>query len=375
MQEERLRTIIITPPISNAGVHPLSNLVDIMSEVSDSVSLITGTTDLRPFKKTKSDIQVCKIPYSVKSNGFAKILNHIYLQLVISQKLIKFSNRGNILIFFLDSHAYNIPVLMGRLLRKKIIFLLAASISGSSETKSGFFTKASIFSESVNFRMADRIIVYSPALTEKWNLQNYAAKIRTAHEHFLFQDKFGIKNKLDDRPPLVGYIGRLCAEKGVARLIQALPAIFSCRNKKFRVMIGGDGPLKRDIVESIEEQKLTGRVDITGRISHDDLPEYLNRLRLLIIPSYSEGLPNIMLEAMACGTPVLATPVGAITDFIEDKKTGFIMKNNSPECIAENINRALDDPDLGEIVSNAKNLVDKEFTFDSTVAQWREDPE
>jgi glycosyltransferase involved in cell wall biosynthesis len=137
------------------------------------------------------------------------------------------------------------------------------------------------------------------------------------------------------------------------------------------VLIGGDGSLKDQIVKTLEDQGLTSRVELTDWISHEELPLYLNNLRLLVIPSYTEGLPNIMLEAMACGTPVLATPIGAVPDIIKDGETGFFMEDNTPECIARNIIRALHDPNLEKIALHAKTMIEREFTFENTVKQWK----
>jgi len=84
-------------------------------------------------------------------------------------------------------------------------------------------------------------------------------------------------------------------------------------------------------MRTLDNNGLITRVDIPGWISQVDLAKYLNTLRLLVLPSSTEGLPNILLEAIACGTPVVSTPVGAIPDIIQDDENGFIMDNNSPD--------------------------------------------
>jgi len=137
-------------------------------------------------------------------------------------------------------------------------------------------------------------------------------------------------------------------------------------------MLIGDGYLRESIIQYISENELDGTVILPGWIDHEILPPFLNRMKLLVIPSDTEGLPNIMLESMACGTPVLATPVGAIPDYINDGETGFIMEDNSLECVAANVIRALDSPDLENIAENGRLFVEANFTFGRVVSRWQE---
>ena len=74
---------------------------------------------------------------------------------------------------------------------------------------------------------------------------------------------------------------------------------------------------------------------------------------------------------MGCGTPVLVTSVGSIPDVIKDGNIGFIMKDNSSECIAETVIRALEHLELEKIVKNARALVEWEFTYEAVVERYR----
>jgi glycosyltransferase involved in cell wall biosynthesis len=81
-------------------------------------------------------------------------------------------------------------------------------------------------------------------------------------------------------------------------------------------------------------------------VPHESLPEFLNQVKLFIVPSYQEGIPLTLKEVMACGAIVVATRVGGIPGILEDGKTGVIMRDNSPACLAQAIARALVSPRL-----------------------------
>jgi glycosyltransferase involved in cell wall biosynthesis len=348
---------------------PLSHLREILGEISPELCSILAVSPELAGKMAFDSRKDKIILYKKQTSRLFRLINYGVLNLKISKKILLGSRDVDSYVFFWAT-GFLLPMMCAKVRNKKIIWLLPSSTKKMDEHKGNFLNLMVIPLQFLSGKIADKIVLYSPNLIQEWELQSYADKILIAHEHFIQFDTFTITTPLHGRPLLIGYIGRLSEEKGVRRFVESLPAVMNHR-KSLRVLIGGNGPLKEEIGVFLREKKLTDHVEIAGWISHDHLPDYLNMLHLLVIPSFTEGLPNIMLEAMACGTPVAATSVGAIPDSIRDGETGFIIKNNSPECISANIIRALEDPDREKIAMNAKKMVEKEFSFESTVMQWK----
>jgi glycosyltransferase involved in cell wall biosynthesis len=103
--------------------------------------------------------------------------------------------------------------------------------------------------------------------------------------------------------------------------------------------IYGDGILYDKIKSIISDKRLYDKVYLCGSVLNSELSYYLNHLKLLVVPSFTEAGPRIAFEAMSCGTPVLKTPCGLASDVIHDGVNGFIMEDNSSNCVANNIIR------------------------------------
>ena len=277
--------------------------------------------------------------HKASNNSIIRIFRYILLNFNISLKIYLTKNNYNSVIFFCEQGLF-FPIIVARIFKKKIYWLLPSSFNKTIEYNPDPLLKFLVYYHQISFYIVNFILLYSPRLISEWNLEKFRHKILIAPFHSININSFQVTTSFSDRPSIIGYIGRLSAEKGVMNFVQALPSILNDR-KDLSVFIGGEGRLKEIIKELLQMENLTARVDLHGWISHDVLPQYMNQLRLLIIPSYTESGPIILLEAMACGTPVLATPVGIIPDFIIDGQTGFMMEDNSPQCIAENIIRVL----------------------------------
>lgn len=359
---------ILTIPIRESGNIPLSHLVEIFYFLSDKLYLITGNDGLKFFSGDKR-IQTYGIYFEKGINIFTRILKYIYMELKLSYQLLKIIKKVDIWIFFIGGDTIMLPMLTAKLFRKKVVLVFVGSSVQTHKSAGDNLFKLLEISSKINCTLSNRIILYSKNLINEFNLGKYKKKIYIAHEHYLDFNKFKIKKRYDDRDNLVGYIGRLSEEKGVFNLIKAISQLLKIRNDIKFIFIG-DGDAREKIEKYLIENKLHNKVIMKGWILNEKLPDYFNELKLIVLPSYTEGLPNVLLEAMACGTPVLTTSVGAIPDITKDGETGFLMENNSPECIVANIQRALNHPALPAITDCAKNLVNNDFTFEAAVERF-----
>jgi glycosyltransferase involved in cell wall biosynthesis len=358
---------IVTYPRPSASVTPLLNLTKILSEISNSLYLITGNEG-----KYVLESEYINKGYSVtyKKRAFIpfRLIEHLILQIKIAKKIAQYNKNVNLYVFYMGDGLV-LPMLTCRILRKPAVIAIAGSISQISIHDRDLLSSLFVFMEKINYLLAEKILIYSPRLITEWGLQRYSKKIYIVHEQYIESHNSKVRTH-EEGKSIVSFIGRLSEEKGIVNLIKAIPLILQERHN-ISFLIGGDGKLKKIIEKYVSDNNLVENVEICGWIRHDELLKYFIKTRLLIIPSFTEGLPNIMLEAMASCVPVAASNVGAIPDVIVDEETGFILENNSPECIAKNVLRALNNPRLEQIAENGCALVKKEFTLEKAKETYR----
>ena len=370
MNKEKANIGVVTWPILTAGVVPLQRLILVLHPLSNELHVITGGAARDIFVKAGHRVYLYLIEQDSTANTLLRVIRNISTQLKISWRLCRIARHVDFWIFFFGGPVLLLPMLTAKLLLKDVVLAFTGSAPEDMRAQAGrFISKVVGFLIKINCIFSSRMVIYSESLIKTWGLEKYEHKIFIAHEHFLDFDKFKVQKPLNGRENLIGYIGRLSEEKGILNFIEAIPRVLETRGEA-AFLIGGDGQLRSQVEENAN--KSNNRVKYAGWILHNELPHYLNELKLLVLPSYTEGLPNIMLEAMACGTPVLATPVGSIPDVVKDGETAFIMKDNSAEGISRNIIRALTNPNLEKITTNALALVEKEFTYEAAVEKYRD---
>jgi glycosyltransferase involved in cell wall biosynthesis len=132
-------------------------------------------------------------------------------------------------------------------------------------------------------------------------------------------------------------LGRLSREKGVDVLLSAARE-FVAENPETRILIAGDGPEAPLLRREGSQPALAGHVTFLGRITRPQ--DLMAAADLVVLPSRSEGLPNVVLESYEVGTPVLATNVGAVGQIILDGKTGWIIQSDSVTALLTGLRRA-----------------------------------
>jgi glycosyltransferase involved in cell wall biosynthesis len=167
----------------------------------------------------------------------------------------------------------------------------------------------------------------------------------------------------DGDAPRVLYVGALKRGKGLLDLIGAA-ALLGEKFPRLEIVLHGDGPLRRTLLKEIHRRGLKS-IRMPGAIGHDWLPAELAAASVVVLPSYYEGLPNILLEAMACAAPVVATMAGGNAEVVRDGVNGFLVEPHDPAGLAHKIETLLKDPILSRRMGAAgRSLACEEYTWD-----------
>ena len=160
-------------------------------------------------------------------------------------------------------------------------------------------------------------------------------------------------------------VGRLGPGKGMEDLVDAIYFI-SRQKRAIKLVITGEGPLKHFLEQRVNAYGLKESIRFEGHISdRNHLIHLYQKTSLFVLPSHHEGLPTVMLEAMACGCPVLATDVGGVPDIIKDGVNGVLIPAKDSRRMASVIQSLLADPEkLYEMGVQARETVEERFSWD-----------
>jgi len=163
------------------------------------------------------------------------------------------------------------------------------------------------------------------------------------------------------------FVGRLHPVKGVQYLLGAMSIVHQ-ELPEAKLILVGDGE-EREYLESLTDSLgIRECVEFAGRVPHERVQDYMNLAEVFVLPSLSEGFPVTILEAMACGLPIVATRVGGVPDIIEDGANGYLINTKNPEQIAEALLRVLQDEELQKIMSNNNRKSAEKYRWDTVAA-------
>lgn len=207
---------------------------------------------------------------------------------------------------------------------------------------------------------ARKVIVVSNALKEILLLRGMTPpQIEVLYNgidaaRFYSADIFASRSDLSRLRKLL-FVGNLKRDKGVMELLQAFLALDN--RVDCQLTIVGDGSMRREMENLVRIQDQTANIHFAGSLPHAALPDLMRAADLLVLPSYREGVPNVILEAMACGLPVVATSVGGIPEIVEPDITGLLVPEKNVDALKQAIQKALVHPwDSGAIAQRSQRF-------------------
>ena len=354
------------PPIGGGGANACNYLTRGFVENGHEVTLVTAN-----FQELPTD-EVCRGVHIIRVNSkrahqehcsFMEMLDFICKAWTVADRLCKSEKFDVCLIFF------GIPSgPIGYLLKKKygipyVIRFGGGDIPGFQER----FTKVyKLIAPAIKviWKNADRLVANSEGL-QQLAYGFYDKKSVDIITNGIDTTQFTPKERKRDKISIL-FVSRLIERKGLQFVIPQLKKVLADVNQEIELVIVGDGPYKEELVKITEENKLSEIVRFEGQKDKKAVVEYCQNADIFILPSKKEGMPNVVLEAMACGLPIIMTPCEGSKELV--KANGYVVPvDRFSDKLIELCN---DEEERKEFGLNSRNVVVESFSWDSIVEQY-----
>lgn len=217
-----------------------------------------------------------------------------------------------------------------------------------------------------------RLESYKVQIKRGWIVQNAVSVKQMFLDNLISDSRKDICKRFDipENAQIVVSAGRMSPEKGHRFLVEAI-GIISKKKKGAYFIFCGDGVCLENLKRQAQNLGVIGQCRFPG--FSRDLPKIFNVMDLMVLPSLTEGLPNVVLEALACAKPVVASNVGGVPEIIENTVSGVLVPPAQPDLLAKAISKCLAKPDMMRAMGKAgSHKVKSKFTFDSQTQKLEE---
>jgi len=169
--------------------------------------------------------------------------------------------------------------------------------------------------------------------------------------------------KKEERRAVIGFVGELREKKGLHALLNGYAQLAKTRSACLLIVGDLRAGDDKQAFESFQSAHPDAKIIVTGFVPHNDLPAYYSLMDVFVHPSLRDGMPNALLEAMACGKAVVVTPVGGMAEMVEDHINGLVVPVDNADALRCGIETLLDDASLQEnLAANARREVVEKYS-------------
>jgi len=170
---------------------------------------------------------------------------------------------------------------------------------------------------------------------------------------------------------IISTLGRMVHKKGFSQLLDIVPSLIS-NTQKIRIVIGGSGPLESELKEKVVQMGISEVVSFPGRVPWDEVSQFFGASDIFVLPSQRDkagnldGLPTVLLEAMACGLPCVASNIGGVSLVLESGENGYVFEPNNSSQMADDLTALIHEKKLREKLGDkARSDVIQRFNWDN----------